>query len=207
MEKDNTSSELNQRLTAPASSSHAPEALSPQPQDASFSESPLVCQYTSACQAIAKDRRERYEAVAALLRAFGQQHLDVELTGFMLELWTRICRKKASDCLRGKIEVWAASVTHVIARMNFLFDKAQPVHTTFDTICSFYKTSKTTVGGKATEIERKLRLREHNELGLCRRELVETFTYVQFSDGIVVPWKFAKEGNYLPPDAKIEDLF
>jgi hypothetical protein len=34
--------------------------------------------------------------------------------------------------------------------MNFLFDRSQPVHLTFDTVCNFYQTNKTTVGSKAT---------------------------------------------------------
>src|SRR2546426_11669069 len=94
---------------------------------------------------IPADRSERFNEVARLLEQFGQQYLDPELTGFTLELWTRLCRKKAPDCMRGKAEVWAASVVHVIARMNFLFDRAQPVHLTFDTIGNFFQVSKTTI--------------------------------------------------------------
>src|SRR6266481_3348568 len=96
------------------------------------------------------DRRERFNEVAALIEQFGQQHLDAELVIFAIELWRRVCRRKNTDCMRGKAEVWAASVAHVIARMNFLFDRNQPVHLTFDTICGFFQASKGTVGGKAT---------------------------------------------------------
>jgi hypothetical protein len=46
--------------------------------------------------------RERFREVRALLQHFGQRHLDEELTGFVLELWTQICRRKWSDCLRGQ---------------------------------------------------------------------------------------------------------
>ena len=110
---------------------------------------------------IPSERRERFDEVAGLIEQFGQQHLDAELTGFAIELWKRVCRRKAPDCLFGKPSVWAASVTHVIARMNFLFDRSQPVHLTFGAICDFFQTSKNTVGGKATEIERTLRLGQH----------------------------------------------
>lgn len=150
--------------------------------------------------------RERFKEVAAMLREFGRAHMDEELTGFAVELWKRICQRKKDDCLRGKATIWAASVTHVIARINFLFDKSQPVHLTFDTICDFFQTNKTTVGSKATEIERQLRLRQHCEPGLCRRDILETFTEVRLGDGRVVPFKMAKEMGYLPPDARIEDL-
>jgi len=150
--------------------------------------------------------RERFGEVAVLLQQFGEKYLDAELSGFVIELWKRICRRKAPDCLHGKPEVWAAAVTHVIARMNFLFDRSQPVHLTFDTICDFFQMKKTTIGSKATEIERKLRLRQHSEPGLCRSELVETFTIVRLANGMVVSWKTAKELGYVPADAKVEDL-
>jgi hypothetical protein len=159
-----------------------------------------------AAQRIPAAHQERFAEVAALIEQFGQAHLDAELTGFGIELWSRICRRKTADCLRGKASVWAASVTHVVARMNFLFDRNQPVHLTFDTICGFFQTNKTTIGGKATEIERLLRLRQHSEPGLCRSEFLEDFTTIRLSNGMVLSWSTAKRMGYLPPDAKLEDL-
>ncbi len=156
---------------------------------------------------IPAEHRARFDEVVKLIEQFGQLHLDAELTGFTLELWKRICRRrKAPDCTRGQPAVWASSVTHVIARMNFLFDPGQPVHLTFDTLCAFFQTNKTTVGKKATELERALRLQPNCEPGLCRNELMESFTTIQLSDGLVISWATAKEMGYLPPDAKISDL-
>jgi hypothetical protein len=155
---------------------------------------------------IPSERQDRFDEVATLIVQFGERHLDVELTGFVLELWKRVCRRKAPDCMRGKAVGWAASLTHVIARMNFLFDGDQPVNLTFDTICSFFQTNKNTVGGNATRIERMLRLGQHNEPGLCRRDLVETFTNVRLSNGFVCSWKMAKQMGYVPAGARIEDL-
>lgn len=170
------------------------------------SRSPASTQSGSPEAGIPAAHRERFREVAALVQEFGRKHLDAELTGFVVELWKRICRRKSADCLRGQPAVWAATVTHVIARMNFLFDRAQPVHLTFDTICDFYQVNKTTVGGKATQVERTLRLHQHSEPGLCRREFLETFTTVRLSNGLVLPWKTAREMGYIPPDATPEDL-
>ncbi len=150
--------------------------------------------------------RARFDEVAALLTQFGQQHLDAELTGFTLELWRRLCRRKASDCLRGQPHVWAATVVHVIARMNFLFDRSQPVHLTFDTICGFFQTSKTTIGSKATGVERTLRLSQHSEPGLCRRQFLESLTMIRLANGMVLSFEMAKRMGYLPPDANPADL-
>ena len=85
--------------------------------------------------------------------------------------------------------------------MNFLFDRAQPVHITFDTICGWFQINKTTVGSKATEIERALRLRQHSEPGLCRRKFIDDFTTVQLSYGMFVSLGMAKQMGLAPPDA------
>jgi hypothetical protein len=150
--------------------------------------------------------RAWFDEIAALIAQFGQIHLDAELTGFSVELWRRLCRRKAPDCLRGKPEVWAASVIHVIARINFLSDSNEPGHLTFDTVCDFFHTSKNTIGGKATLIERTLKLRQHSEPGLCRPAILEQFTMVELSNGMVLPFASAKEMGYLPANAMINDL-
>ena len=149
-------------------------------------------------------KQVRYGEVAARLADFGAAHLDPELTGFTMALWQRVCRLKRIDCRRGDPGVWAASVIHVIARMNFLFDRSQSVHLTFDAICDFFQVKKTTVGCKASEIERTLRLRQHSEPGLCRREFVDTFTTVQLSNGMLVSLEMAKSMGLLPLDARPE---
>jgi hypothetical protein len=83
---------------------------------------------------IPTEKRARFREVATLLEQFGQAHLDRELTDFTQELWRRVCRRQTMDCRRGKPAIWAAAVVHIIARMNFLFDRSQPVYVTFDAI-------------------------------------------------------------------------
>ena len=153
---------------------------------------------------IPKEKRERFSEVAALLEQFGQTHLDPELTVFTLELWRRLCRRQTLDCGRGKPQIWAAAVVHVIARINFLFDRAQPMHLTFDTICGWFQVNKTTVGSKAAEIERALRLRQHSAPGLCRSEFIDKFTTVQLSNGMLVSLEMAKEMGLMLPDVMPE---
>ena len=83
--------------------------------------------------------------------------------------------------------------------MNFLFDRNQSVHITFDTICGWFQANKTTVGSKATEIERALRLRQHSEPGLCRGEFIDIFTTVQLANGMLVSLEMAKQMGLVPP--------
>ena len=148
---------------------------------------------------LASEKQARFGEVATSLANFGAAHLDPELTGFTLELWKRVCRLKRVDCRRGDPNVWAASVILAVARMNFLFDRSQPVHLTLDTICDCFQVKKTTVGGKASEIEKTLRLRQHSEPGLCRSKFVESFTNVQLSNGMVVSLETARKMGLLPP--------
>jgi len=168
----------------------------------------LRCDFSPMCASnrVPSEHRERFEQVARLIEQFGQQHLDAEITGFAIELWKRICRRRVSYCLRGKPEVWAASAIHVIARMNFLFDRSQPVHLSLRTICDFFQVSQSTVGRKAIETEHTLRLRQFSEPGLCRNESLEMFASVRLSNGIVLPWKMAKQLGCLPADTRVGDF-
>ncbi len=88
--------------------------------------------------------------------------------------------------------------------MNFLFDRKQPVHLTFNTISQYFDSNKTTVGSKATWIEKSLRLRQHTEPGLCRNDFVEDFTDVRLSNGMIVSLGMAKKLGLIPPDARLE---
>ena len=151
---------------------------------------------------IPADKRERFREVAMMLEQFGQARLDPELTAFTQELWRRVLPSANERLPPWQTCHWAATVVHVIARMNFLFDRGQPVHLRFDTICRWFQASKTTVGGKATELERALRLRQHSEPGLCRPEFIDDFEFVQLPNGVVMSLGMAKEMGLVPPDAR-----
>ncbi len=149
---------------------------------------------------IPTEKKPIHDEIAATLAAFGAEHLDPELTGYVLELWARVCRTSKLDPRRGRPGVWAAAVTHVIARMNFCYDRAQPVYLQLDTLSNFFGAAKTTLSAKASEIEKTLRI-GHMEPGLCRRELVDSFTMVQLSNGMVMTLSMAKKEGLVPPDA------
>jgi RHS repeat-associated protein len=62
----------------------------------------------------------------------------------------KLSRKKQVPFLTGKVEIWASAVVWCIARVNFLFDKANKYYLTSDDICNYFGTKKSTVGQKAT---------------------------------------------------------
>ena len=139
------------------------------------------------------DKNNHLQVIKNLIQAFGEQHLNEELTGYALNLCERLGRMKRIDITRGQKEVWAAAIIHAIARINFLYDKANALYMKMETVCDFFAAKKTTVGNKASEIMRICRL-GYGSPGYCSLDLVERFTFVQTPEGFVIPLRMLKEG-------------
>ena len=132
------------------------------------------------------EKKQRLEEIKDLVLAFCEEHLDDELNGYALELCDKLARQRRISITRGKKEIWAASIIYVIARLNFLFDPESEFFLSADTVCDFFGTKKSTVGNKATQIERACNLGLGAE-GLCRPEISDALTLVELPSGLVVP--------------------
>ena len=132
------------------------------------------------------NKKQRLEEIKELVMAFCEEHLDEELYGYALELCHMLGRKRKISITRGKKEIWAASIIYVIARLNFLFDPENEFFLTADTICDFFGTKKSTVGNKATQIEKNCNIGMGAE-GLCSPEISDALTLVELPDGLVIP--------------------
>ena len=143
-------------------------------------------------------KQARIDEVKALLAEFSKQHLTraPDLGGYIEKLWDQIGRKRSYVITGGTKEVWASAVVYVIARLNFLFDKASPNYLTADTICGHFGTKKGTVSTRAAEIEKTCRIRIGHE-GLCSPEISDDLTFVQLSNGMVLPKRMAREMGFL----------
>jgi len=130
------------------------------------------------------DKIQRGEEIRNMLKAFSEKHLADELYGYCIRLLEKLVRKRTVSIAKGKPEIWAASIVHVIARLNFLFDKANPCFLTADTICGFFGCSKSTVSSKSTDIEKVCRIRM-GDAQLCRPEISDSLTIVQLPNGMV----------------------
>ncbi len=124
--------------------------------------------------------------ISKLIRSFCKEHLNDELEGYALKLCDTLGRKRKINISRGKKEIWAASIIYAIARLNFLFDKANSNYITADTICDYFNTRKSTVGSKATQIEDACKLTVGAE-GYCSKHITDSFTFYQTPEGFVVP--------------------
>jgi hypothetical protein len=74
----------------------------------------------------------------------------------------------------------------VIARLNFLFDPESELFISADTVCDFFSTKKSTIGNKATQIEKACNLGLGAE-GLCSPDITDALTLVELPSGLVVP--------------------
>jgi len=133
-----------------------------------------------------EDKIKTLDKIKLLIQGFCQAHLTDEYEGYAFKLLDTLSRKRRIDITRGKEEIWAASIVYVIARLNFLFDREAETVVTTDMFCDFFQTKKTTVGNKATQIEKECRLRIGAE-GYCRPEITDSFTFYKSESGFIVP--------------------
>lgn len=141
-------------------------------------------------------KQTRIDEVQKLLDAFCEEHLTPELTGYVQKLWEKVGRKRNYVITGGKKEIWASAVIYVIARLNFLFDPANPNYLTADRICAFFGTKKSTVASRAGDIEKACKLRMGHE-GLCDQRISDSLTLVKLSNGMVIPMNVAREMGFL----------
>jgi hypothetical protein len=136
---------------------------------------------------MAKNKKhERLNEIKELIQSFCDLHLTEELTGYAFKLCDKLGRKRTSVITSGGKEIWAASIVYVIARLNFLFDPKSETHITPDVICDHFGTKKSTIGNKATQVEKACGLGLGAE-GYCNPAITDAFTFVQTPDGIVIP--------------------
>jgi hypothetical protein len=142
------------------------------------------------------DKAERVAQINEMIHSFCGEHLSQELEGYAVKLCERLGRKRIINIVRGKKEIWAASVIYVIARLNFLFDKKNKNYITIDTICNYFGTKKSTIGTKATQIEKACRLSIGAE-GYCSKEISDSFTFYQTPEGFIIPKSMIDDRNFI----------
>ena len=129
---------------------------------------------------------ERLKEIKELVVSFCVKYLNEELQSYVLRLCDTLYRKRKISITSGKKEIWAASIIYAIARLNFLFDPQNELFLSADTICNFFGTKKSTIGNKATQIEKACNLGIGAE-GFCSPEISDALTLVELPNGLVIP--------------------
>jgi len=117
-----------------------------------------------------------------MIQDFGRARLNSMYTGFALKLCDRIARLRKLSIQRGRIEIWAAAIVYVIARLNFLFYPENEVSITADEMCAFFGTKKTTVSNKAGLIQKACNLYLGN-VEFSAPEIVNMFLLYETEEG------------------------
>jgi len=133
---------------------------------------------------VSKD--ERLKEIKELVVSFCVAHLNEELKGYALKLCDTLGRKRKISITQGKKEIWAASIIYVIARLNFLFDVENELFLSADTICDFFGTKKSTIGNKATQIEKACNLGMGSQ-GFSSSGISDALKLVELPNGLVIP--------------------
>ncbi len=138
------------------------------------------------------DKAECIEEIRELLHEFTEDRFDDELSEFANRLLDKLGRMRKLDITRGRPHIWAGAIAYLIARLNFLFDQANPLYMSGDEIAADFDASKSSLANKAGMIEKQARLyRGHPEF--CRSEITDMMTIVKLPHGIVMPMTSLKE--------------
>jgi hypothetical protein len=139
-----------------------------------------------AAKADSRKNADRVADVKRLVEAFGRSSLGPEYTGLALKLCDKIGRMRKLSIQRGRIEIWAAAIVHVIARLNFLFDPESEVYFTAEDLNTFFKTKKTTVSNKAAMILKATNI-SPGDPDFSSPQIANMFRLYETEDGFLIP--------------------
>jgi hypothetical protein len=90
---------------------------------------------------------------------------------------------------RGRVEIWAAAIIQVIARMNFLFDPGNEVYISVDELNAFFGTKKSTVGNKAGMIMESANL-HLGDPDFSSAKIARMLSFYEIEDGFIIPGSY-----------------
>lgn len=95
-----------------------------------------------------KEKIEVIEEVEKLIKSFSKQNLTEEEEEICLHIWKKLIRKHKLDITRTRCDIWAAAVIWSFCRANFKYEEGIML----ESVCIFFHNKKSTVGNKAGEI-------------------------------------------------------
>lgn len=135
---------------------------------------------------IMDNQKSKQSQIELLLKEFCVKHLDAELNNYALNLFETISQESPQPAFRGKSEIWAASIIYVIARLNFLFDKESDNTISINELCSYFNVIKSTIGNKATQIERMYAI-SLGDIRYTKPDIAKSFELYMTPEGFILP--------------------
>ena len=134
----------------------------------------------------AGSKADRVAEIARKIETFGRTRLDPEHTILALKLCDKIGRMRKLSIQRGRVEIWAAAILYVIARLNFLFDPENEVHITADELDAFFGTKTSTVSNKAGMIQKAANI-FLGDPNFSSAKIADMFRFYETENGFLVP--------------------
>jgi hypothetical protein len=108
-----------------------------------------------------ENNKQKIETIKKLIENFCDANLNKIYKAYIMNLCDAAGRNKSLNISRGKNEIWATSLIHVIARLNSLYDdnNSDGHHMTFDALCDFFQMNKITIRNKAKQITKACDIR------------------------------------------------
>ena len=132
--------------------------------------------------------KEREHKLLKMTGIFCSQKLDDDYFQLCEKLIKKLGRKREVPFQRGKLEIWAAAVVHVIGSINFLFDKSFEPYMSAEQICEYFGTKTSTVSNKAREIKDILNMWHFDsEFSTQRMTDSNPFNKMVMIDGFIMP--------------------
>lgn len=155
--------------------------------------------------------KDKQAKIINLVKEYSSRHFDNELKNFTLDLSETICSDSQLDMSRGRGEIWAAGIIYVIARLNYLFDKDNPLYNSVDDLCLFFKVNKSTVANKAYQIQKILNI-SIGDKSYTRPEISAMFEFYETEEGFIIPASVIDNDKFkivkaLETDAEIIEQF
>ena len=137
-------------------------------------------------------KKERIDKLHDLTKVFYKKNKNKELSIYAGRLVDMLINSNKYDIGRGDLNILAAAVVYIIAKLNLLCDIKNKNQISVDNICDYYGTNKKTVEIKAKKIESACKIMVGHE-GLCGEEISDALTFLQFENGMIITKAMAKE--------------
>lgn len=148
---------------------------------------------------VPKGARPRAEKVIAVTDAVCLEHLDEEYADLCRRVVGKLARKLPTPLSRGDLTIWASGVVYAVGQVNFLSDRAQPLHLAADELSGLLGVKKATMASKARLIRDTLKVRQF-DAEFSRREICDSspMNWMLAVDGLIV------DARKLPPALQIQ---
>ena len=133
--------------------------------------------------------KEQVFKITELTTSFCRQKLNDQYFELVEKVIGKLSRKRPSPLIKGKEEIWAAGVVHAIGQVNFLYDKSFEPIITFDELNEYFATKKSSVGNRAAEIRKMLKMDGSSKFDFMTDYIKENdpLYNMVMVDGFIVP--------------------